>query len=70
MSVMTRDVGDDTIDDLDQETQDGITTPSQLIHKEKNANTLEDDSSSSAPRRLKCQVRKKTVRMLGGDGGV
>ena len=57
----------DAIDDLDRETQDGITTPSQLIHKEKNANTLEDDSSSSAPRRLKSRARKKTVRTLAAN---
>ena len=57
----------DAIDDLDRETQDGITTPCQLIHEEKNANTLEDDSSSSAPRRLKNRARKKIVRTLAAN---
>ena len=57
----------DAIDDLDRETQDGITTPCQLIHEERNANTLEDDSSSSAPRRSKSRARKKVVRTLAAN---
>ena len=54
----------DAIDDLNRETQDGITTPCQLIQEEKNAHTLDDDSSSFAQRRSKNRERRKIVRTL------
>ena len=53
----------DAIDDLNQEMQEGITTPCQLI-QEKNAHTLDDDSSSFAQRRSKNRERRKIVRTL------
>ena len=55
----------DAIDELNRETQEGITTPCRPIHKEGNVDSQED--GSQVKKRSKNRVRKKIVRTLAAN---